>query len=92
MAYQHPDLKLRMSLYNFYLKKFANIKNKDEVARYCSKYDFDKVIEARRGKEMDKKLEKLFDDYEGNLLNYFCGLTPKQSKEFNKRQKKWRKK
>ena len=48
MAYQHPNLKLRMSLYNFYLKKFANIKNKDEVARYCSKYDFDKVIEARR--------------------------------------------
>ena len=41
---------------------------------------------------MDKKLEKLFDDYEGNLLNYFFGLTPKQSKEFNKRQEKWRKK
>ena len=36
---------------------------------------------------MDKKLEKLFDQYEGNLLNYFCGLTPKQSKEFNKRRK-----
>ena len=33
---------------------------------------------------MDKKLEKLFDQYEGNLLNYFCGLTPKQSKQFNK--------
>ena len=33
---------------------------------------------------MDKKLEKLFDQYEGNLLNYFCGLTPKQSKKFNK--------
>tara|TARA_R100001509_G_scaffold4427_1_gene2884 strand:- start:244 stop:375 length:132 start_codon:yes stop_codon:yes gene_type:complete len=32
---------------------------------------------------MDKKLEKLFDDYEGNLLNYFCGLTPKESKKFN---------
>jgi len=32
---------------------------------------------------MDKKLEKLFDDYEGNLLNYFCGLTPKESKKIN---------
>ncbi len=32
---------------------------------------------------MDKKLEKLFDNYEGNLLNYFCGMTPKQSKKFN---------
>ena len=32
---------------------------------------------------MDKKLEELFDDYEGNLLNYFCGLTPKESKKFN---------
>ena len=41
---------------------------------------------------MDKKLEKLFDDYEGNLLNYFSGLTPEQSKKFNKRQKEWRKK
>ena len=25
-----------------------------------------------------------WDDYEGNLLNYFCGMTPKQSKQFNK--------
>ena len=33
---------------------------------------------------MDEKLEKLFDQYEGNLLNYFCGMTPKQSKKFNK--------
>ena len=33
---------------------------------------------------MDKNLEKLFDQYEGNLLNYFCGLTPKQSKQLNK--------
>ena len=33
---------------------------------------------------MDKELEKLADQYEGNLLNYFCGMTPKQSKKFNK--------
>ena len=33
---------------------------------------------------MDKELEKLADQYEGNLLNYFCGMTPKQSKAFNK--------
>ena len=33
---------------------------------------------------MDKNLEKLADQYEGNLLNYFCGMTPKQSKKFNK--------
>ena len=33
---------------------------------------------------MNKKLEKLADQYEGNLLNYFCGMTPKQSKKFNK--------
>tara|TARA_R100001510_G_C7639690_1_gene197406 strand:- start:768 stop:974 length:207 start_codon:yes stop_codon:yes gene_type:complete len=47
MEYQHPDLKLRMSLYNFYLKKFANNRDKYEIARFCSKYDFDKVMEAR---------------------------------------------
>ena len=33
---------------------------------------------------MDKKLEKLADQYEGKLLNYFCGMTPSQSKKFNK--------
>ena len=33
---------------------------------------------------MDKNLEKLADQYEGNLLNYFCGMTSKQSKKFNK--------
>ena len=32
---------------------------------------------------MDKELENLFDDYKGNLLNYFYGLTPKESKKFN---------
>ena len=37
---------------------------------------------------MNKDLEKLFDQYEGNLLNYFAGLTPKQSKKFNEMQKK----
>ena len=31
-----------------------------------------------------KKLIELADQYEGNLLNYFCGLSPKQSKAFNK--------
>ena len=34
--------------------------------------------------KISKDLEKLFDDYEGNLLNYFAGLSPKQSKAFNK--------
>ena len=33
---------------------------------------------------MDKNLEKLADQYEGNLLNYFCGMTSSQSKKFNK--------
>tara|TARA_B100001029_G_scaffold179471_1_gene189115 strand:- start:2747 stop:2875 length:129 start_codon:yes stop_codon:yes gene_type:complete len=29
-------------------------------------------------------LDKLADQYEGNLLNYFCGMSPSQSKRFNK--------
>ena len=33
---------------------------------------------------MNKELIELADQYEGNLLNYFCGMTPKQSKRFNK--------
>ena len=35
---------------------------------------------------MNKKLDTLFDSYEGNLLNYFAGLTPKESEQFNKQQ------
>ena len=31
-----------------------------------------------------KDFEKLADQYEGNLFNYFYGMTPKQSKAFNK--------
>ena len=34
--------------------------------------------------KISKDLEKLFDDYEGNLLNYFAGLSPLESKRFNK--------
>ena len=33
---------------------------------------------------MNKELQDLADQYEGNLLNYFCGLTPEESKRFNK--------
>ena len=33
---------------------------------------------------MDERLIKLADQYEGNLLNYFCGLSPEESKRFNK--------
>ena len=29
-------------------------------------------------------LDKLADQYEGNLLNYFCGMNPSQSKKFNR--------
>ena len=36
---------------------------------------------------MNEKLNKLFEQYEDNLLNYFVGMTPEQSKTFNKRQK-----
>jgi hypothetical protein len=33
---------------------------------------------------MNKRLKKLFKDYDDNLLNYFCGLSPEESKRFNK--------
>ena len=36
---------------------------------------------------MNEKLNKLFNDYECNLLNYFAGLTPSQSKKFNQLKK-----
>jgi hypothetical protein len=28
-------------------------------------------------------LKMLFNSYEGNLLNYFAGMTPNESKKFN---------
>ena len=40
---------------------------------------------------MNEKLNKLFDDYECNLLNYFAGLTPDQSKKFNQLKRKIKK-
>ena len=33
---------------------------------------------------MDKELLEIADQYEGNLLTYFVGMSPKQSKKFNK--------
>tara|TARA_R100000995_G_C3443938_1_gene104716 strand:+ start:143 stop:286 length:144 start_codon:yes stop_codon:yes gene_type:complete len=41
---------------------------------------------------MSKELNKLFEQYEDNLLNYFVGMTPEQSKTFNKSQKELNKK
>jgi len=33
---------------------------------------------------MNKRLKKLFKDYDNNLLNYFAGLSPRELKDFNK--------
>ena len=41
---------------------------------------------------MNKRLKKLFKDYDDNLLNYLCGLSPEQSKAFNKLVKENKKK
>jgi len=37
--------------------------------------------------KISKDLEKLFDEYDGNLLGYFAGLTPEQNKKFNELKK-----
>ena len=41
---------------------------------------------------MDNELSNIADQYEGNLLNYFCGMSPSQSKKFNKMVKQSKKK
>ena len=33
---------------------------------------------------MNKELFDLAERYEGNLLNYFCDMTPEESRRFNK--------
>ena len=41
---------------------------------------------------MDKELLEIADQYEGNLLNYFVGMSQKQSKKFNKMERDSKKK
>ena len=36
---------------------------------------------------MNKRLKKLFKAYDGNLLNYFAGLSLAESKKFNELKK-----
>ena len=37
------------------------------------------------GQDLSEEVDNLpWDDYEGNLLNYFYGMTPQESKRFNK--------
>jgi len=40
------------------------------------------------GQDLSEEVDNLpWDDYEGNLLNYFYGMTPQESKRFNKMKK-----
>ena len=34
--------------------------------------------------KIGQDLDDLADQYEGNLLNYFCGMSPDESRRFNK--------
>ena len=37
------------------------------------------------GQDLSEEVDNLpWDDYEGNLLNYFYGMTPQESRRFNK--------
>ena len=44
-------------------------------------------IKARDTINIGSDLDDLFDDYDGNLINYFCGMTPSESRTFEKRLK-----
>lgn len=41
-------------------------------------------LKARDVINIGSDLEELADQYDGNLLNYFCGMTPSESRTFNK--------
>ena len=43
-----------------------------------------KIDTIKIGQDID---DLPYDDYEGNLLNYFYGMTPQESKRFNKMKK-----
>ena len=64
------------------------------VIRFCNDSIF--TMKPQEYKELIKKdtikigqdIDDLpYDDYEGNLLNYFYGMTPQESKRFNKMKK-----
>ena len=64
------------------------------VIRFCNDSIF--TMNPQEYKELIKKdtikigqdIDDLpYDDYEGNLLNYFYGMTPQESKRFNKMKK-----
>ena len=57
-----------------YLERLTNLSNVNLILNHQT---------MKQNKTL-KDFEKLADQYEGNLLNYFCGMTPKQSKAFNK--------
>jgi len=57
-----------------YLERLINLSNVNLILNHQT---------MKQNKTL-KDFEKLADQYEGNLLNYFCGMTPKQSKAFNK--------
>ena len=51
----------------------------DEYKALC---EADKI---KIGQDLSDEVDNLpWDEYEGNLLNYFCGMTPKESRKFNK--------
>jgi len=60
--------------FNAYLERLSNLSLTNLILNHQT---------MKQNKTL-KDFEKLADQYEGNLLNYFCGMTPKQSKAFNK--------
>ena len=79
-----PNLPRQVGLggYNEYIKR--------NLSFYSNRYFF---MNPQEYKEHIKKdtikigQDLPWDDYEGNLLNYFYGMTPQESKRFNKMKK-----
>ena len=80
---------LSLGGYNEYIKRnlslhpyHHSIMNSLTLDEYKALCEADKI---KIGQDLSDEVDNLpWDDYEGNLLNYFCGMTPQESRKFNK--------
>ena len=72
--------------YNEYIKRNLSLHSNHHSIMTPQEYkELIKKDTIKIGQDLSEEVDNLpWDDYEGNLLNYFYGMTPQESKRFNK--------
>ena len=86
-----PNLPRQVGLggYNEYIKRNLSLHSYHHLIMTPQEYkEHIKKDTIKIGQDLSEEVDNLpWDDYEGNLLNYFYGMTPQESKRFNKMKK-----